>query len=248
MTAIQFESVSKRFQLQEGRTLREFVPALLTGKGWSPPFYALRDVSFSVAHGETFGIIGRNGSGKSTVLKLIAGVMAPTEGEVRVAGRICPLIELGAGFHPDLTGRENLHLNASILGMKSREIEERYDEIVEFAELAEFMEMPVKRYSSGMYIRLGFAIAVHSDPSVLLVDEVLSVGDGPFQEKCLRKMREIQARGVTILLVSHSMELVAQFCHGALLLHEGRVVAEGDTDGVIREYEAMVESVAPTAV
>jgi ABC-type polysaccharide/polyol phosphate transport system ATPase subunit len=247
MTAIQFESVSKRFQLQEGRTIREFVPALLTGKGWSPPFYALRDVSFDVDQGETFGIIGRNGSGKSTVLKLIAGVMAPTEGAVRVAGRICPLIELGAGFHPDLTGRENLHMNASILGMTGREIKERFDEIVEFAELAEFMDMPVKRYSSGMYIRLGFSIAVHSDPNVLLVDEVLSVGDGPFQEKCLRKMREIQARGVTIVLVSHAMGLVDQFCHSALLLHEGRVVAEGETAEVIRQYEGIVSSTAEVA-
>jgi len=163
---------------------------------------------------------------------------------VRVAGRICPLIELGAGFHPDLTGRENLHMNASILGMTGREIKERFDEIVEFAELADFMDMPVKRYSSGMYIRLGFAIAVHSDPNVLLVDEVLSVGDGPFQDKCIRKMREIQARGVTIVLVSHSMALVEQFCHAGLLLHEGKVIAEGETANVIREYEAIV---SPTA-
>src|SRR5206468_1424596 len=163
--------VSKRFQLQEGKTLREFVPALFRGQGWADPFYALRDLSFFLDRGETLGIIGRNGSGKSTILKLIAGVTAPTKGEVRVAGRVSPLIELGAGFHPDLTGRENVHLNASLLGMSGKEIKERYEDIVDYAELREFIDTPVKRYSSGMYMRLAFAVAVHSDPDVLLVDE-----------------------------------------------------------------------------
>src|SRR3990172_3145920 len=149
MKEIELSHVSKRFQLQEGRTLREFLPLLFKGQAWSEPFYALRDVSFSIGRGETVGIIGRNGSGKSTILKLIAGVMAPTEGEVRVAGRVSPLIELGAGFHPDLTGRENVHLNASILGMPARQIRAQFDNIVDFAELWDFIDTPVKRYSSG---------------------------------------------------------------------------------------------------
>lgn len=240
MSAIEFESVSKRFRLQEGHTLREFMPAFLSGRGWSVPFYALDDVSFKVERGETFGIIGRNGSGKSTALKLIAGVMAPTDGEVRVAGRVCPLIELGAGFHPDLTGRENVLLNASILGMSGRQTRSRFEEIVAFSELAEFMDTPVKRYSSGMYIRLGFSIAIHSDPDVLLVDEVLSVGDAPFQEKCVARMREIQSHGVTIVLVTHALPLIESFCHRALLLHGGRVAAEGNPKDVVRQYQETV--------
>ena len=248
MNVIEFESASKRFQLQEGRTLREFMPAFFQGRGWSPPFYALHDVSFNVARGETFGIIGRNGSGKSTALKLIAGVMAPSEGQVRVAGRVSPLIELGAGFHPDLTGHENIFLNASILGMSNREIKARFDEIVAFSELPDFMDTPVKRYSSGMYVRLGFSIAVHSDPDILLVDEILAVGDAPFQDKCLAKMREIQDRGVSIVLVSHALPLVEEFCHRALLLHSGRVMAEGNPQEVVHRYGEIVAQAAELAV
>ena len=180
---IEFWHVSKQFELQEGRTLREFVPALFKGQAYSQPFYALRDVTFYIERGETVGLLGRNGSGKSTALKLIAGVMAPSEGEVKVAGRVSPLIELGAGFHPDLTGRENVHMNASILGMSAREIKERFGNIVDFADLWEFIDTPIKRYSSGMYARLGFSVAVHCRPDILLVDEVLSVGDAFFQEK-----------------------------------------------------------------
>lgn len=233
---IEFRQVSKRFQLEEGRTLREFLPALFRGRGWSEPFYALRDVTFSVCRGETVGIIGRNGSGKSTVLKLIAGVMAPSEGEVRVTGRISPLIELGAGFHQDLTGRENIDLNASILGMSSKEIRERFDEIVHFAELWDFVDTPVKRYSSGMYMRLGFSVAVHSNPQILLVDEVLSVGDSAFQEKCLEKMHDFQERGITIVLVSHSMDLVRKFCQRVLLLEGGRLVGDGSPEEMTERY------------
>ena len=233
---IEFRNVSKRFQLAEGRTLREFVPALLKGQAWSEPFYALRDVSFSVANGETLGIIGRNGSGKSTTLKLIAGVMAPNEGAVFAAGRVSPLIELGAGFHPDLTGRENVHLNASILGMSSREIEEQFHNIVDFAELWEFIDTPVKRYSSGMYVRLGFAVAVHSNPEILLVDEVLSVGDAFFQDKCLAKMHEFQREGVTTVVVSHSTELVATFCERAIWLEHGSIVMQGPATDVVKRY------------
>ncbi len=242
--AIEFARVSKRFQLQEGRTLREFVPAFFSGRGWSPPFYALRDVSFRVDRGETLGIIGRNGSGKSTILKLMAGVTAPSQGEIEVYGRISPLIELGAGFHPDLTGRENVFLNASILGMSRKEARARFDEIISFAELWDFIDTPVKRYSSGMYMRLGFAVAVHSDPDILLVDEVLAVGDASFQEKCLAKMQEFRSRGVTIVLVSHSMTLIQDFCQRALALHGGRVIAEGSPAEVVQRYtEAVTHAV-----
>lgn len=233
---IEFSNVSKRFQLQEGRTLREFVPALLRGRAWSEPFYALRDVSFTMDRGESVALIGRNGSGKSTILKLIAGVTAPTKGEVRVAGRVSPLIELGAGFHPDLTGRENVHLNACLLGMSAREIAAEFESIVDFAELWEFIDTPVKRYSSGMYVRLAFAVAVHSSPEVLLVDEVLAVGDTFFQEKCLEKMRDFQSRGTTIVVVSHDLQLVQEFCERAIWLEHGRIVGEGAAAEVAQQY------------
>ena len=236
MNEIEFSHVSKRFQLQEGRTLREFVPLLFKRQAWSEPFYALRDVSLSIGRGETVGIIGRNGSGKSTILKLIAGVMAPTEGEVRVAGRVSPLIELGAGFHPDLTGRENVHLNASILGMSAKETREQFDNIVSFAELWDFIDTPVKRYSSGMYVRLGFSVAVHSNPDIFLVDEVLSVGDASFQEKCLAKMHEFRDRGTTIVVVSHSMDLVRTFCQRAMILDGGHMVADGSPEETVSFY------------
>ncbi len=244
LNEIEFWHVSKRFQLAEGRSLREFVPALFRGKAFTEPFYALRDVTFQISRGETVGIIGRNGSGKSTALKLMAGVMAPTAGEVRVRGRVSPLIELGAGFHPDLTGRENVHLNGSILGMSSREIDEQFDSIVDFAELREFIDTPVKRYSSGMYVRLGFSVAVHSNPQILLVDEVLSVGDAFFQEKSLAKMHEFKARGVTIVVVSHSVELVTQFCDRAIWLDHGRIMADGPAAEVAQRYKESAHYVA----
>ncbi len=244
---IEFRHVSKRFQLQEGHTLREFMPAFVRGKGWSEPFYALRDVSFSMNRSETVGIIGRNGSGKSTALKLIAGVTAPSEGEVCVAGRVSPLIELGAGFHPDLTGRENVHLNASILGMSGREIKERFGDIVSFAELWEFIDTPVKRYSSGMYVRLAFAVAVHADPEILLVDEVLSVGDAFFQEKCLVKMHEFKEQGTTIVVVSHTLDLIRTFCERAIWLEHGSVRAEGSAADVALHYMETVPQAAAMA-
>lgn len=247
LTEIEFVNVSKRFQLTEGGSLREFVPALFKGRGFTEPFYALRDVSFTISQGETVAIVGRNGSGKSTILKLIAGVMAPTTGDVRVYGRVSPLIELGAGFHPDLTGRENIHLNASILGMSAKEIKQQFQAIVDFAELWDFIDTPVKRYSSGMYIRLGFSVAVHSEPGILLVDEVLSVGDTYFQEKCLSKMHDFQARGTTMVLVSHSMDLVQRFCERALFIHGGRLVDEGPPTKIIDEYMHMFAPPAEVA-
>ena len=239
LAEVEFINVSKRFQLTEGGSLREFLPALFKGRGFTEPFYALRDVSFTIRQGETVGIVGRNGSGKSTILKLIAGVMAPSAGDVRVYGRVSPLIELGAGFHPDLTGRENVHMNASILGMSSKEIKAQFQAIVDFAELWDFIDTPVKRYSSGMYIRLGFAVAVHSNPEILLVDEVLSVGDTYFQEKCLAKMHEFQAKGTTMVLVSHSLDLVQSFCERVLFINGGRLVDEGPPAKIVAEYMHM---------
>lgn len=233
---IEFRNVTKTFLIRDSRSLRELATSVLSGRGLGHEFFALRNVSFSVRHGETVGIIGRNGSGKSTALKLMAGVTAPTEGEVLVVGRVSPLIELGAGFHPDLTGRENVHLNASILGMSSREIEDQYESIVAFAELEEFIDTPVKRYSSGMYGRLGFAVAVHSNPDLLLVDEVLSVGDAFFQEKCLERMREFKASGMTIVLVSHSPALISEFCDRAIWLDHGHLLREGRAEDVVAEY------------
>ncbi len=239
--AVRFERVSKRYRRQEGVTLKEFVPALLRGRGWAPPFYAIRDVSFSLRHGETLGIIGLNGSGKTTILRLIAGVTAPTSGEVWVAGRVSPLLALGAGFHPDLSGGENVFLNAAILGMTNREVRERFDEIVTFADLWDFVDTPVKRYSSGMFLRLAFSVAVHSDPNILLLDEALAVGDAPFQRKCFEKMLAFQQQGVTIVFVSHALEPVRSFCHRVLLLEEGHVVMEGRADSVVQEYRSLVE-------
>ena len=242
---IEFRDVSKRFSLTEGRTLREFVPLLFRGRAFSEPFYALRNVTFNIAKGQTVGIIGRNGSGKSTALKLIAGVMAPSEGDIFVRGRVSPLIELGAGFHPDLTGRENVFLNASILGMSTQEIKGEFQAIVDYAELWDFIDTPVKRYSSGMYMRLGFAVAIHSSPEILLIDEVLSVGDAHFQEKCMAKMHEFQARGTTIVFVSHGLDAVKRFCDRVILLDGGRLIDDGDPGGVVQRYMEIVSESSP---
>lgn len=247
-TAIAFCNVSKRFQLKEGHTLKEFLTACLRGRGWSAPFYALRNINFSIQRGETVGIIGRNGSGKSTILKLIAGVMAPSEGQVHVFGRVSPLIELGAGFHPDLTGRENIFLNGSILGLSDKEIRARFPAIVDFAELWDFIDTPVKRYSSGMYMRLAFAVAAFSDPDILLVDEVLAVGDAAFKEKCLAKMDEFQAQGATIVFVSHDLPEVQRFCHRVVLLDSGQIVAEGAPVEMVRQYEERTSHAGAGAV
>lgn len=237
---IEFRNVTKSFALAEGRTLREFFQGVLRGKAFGEEFHALSDVTFSIDQGETVGIVGRNGSGKSTALKLIAGVSAPTSGTVLISGRVSPLIELGAGFHPDLTGRENIHLNASILGMTAKETAEQFDAIVEFAELQEFIDTPVKRYSSGMYMRLGFSVAIHSSPDILLVDEVLAVGDTFFQEKCVAKMHEFQAQGVTIVLVSHVPTMITKFCDRAIWLEHGRIQAEGPARHVVDQYTHMM--------
>ena len=205
-------------------------------------FQALDDVSFNVPKGSTFAVIGRNGSGKSTALKLVAGITKPTSGTVNVDGRISALIELGAGFHPEISGRENVFINGIMLGLTKREITQRFDEIVEFAELKDFIDAPVKTYSSGMYMRLGFAVAIHVDPDVLLVDEVLAVGDEGFTHKCLDKFAEFKRRGKTILLVTHSLGLVERFCDDAVWLDHGRKLSEGDPKRVIGAYLIDVES------
>jgi ABC-type polysaccharide/polyol phosphate transport system ATPase subunit len=199
-------------------------------------FEALKGVSFDVPQGRTYGIVGRNGSGKSTMLKLIAGIGKPTSGTVRVNGRISALIELGAGFHPEISGRENVYINGLMLGLSRREISQRFDEIVRFAELEDFIDAPVKTYSSGMYMRLGFAVAINVDPDVLLVDEVLAVGDEAFTHKCLDKFAEFRRRGRTVLLVTHSLDLVTKFCDEALWLDAGIAKAEGDPKRVVDAY------------
>ena len=199
-------------------------------------FWALQDVSFSVRRGEAFGIIGANGAGKSTILKLLTGIMRPTKGSIRVAGRISALIEVSAGFHHDLTGRENIYLNATILGMTKEDIKRRFDAIVDFSGLEEFIDTPVKRYSSGMFARLGFSVAAHVDPDVLLVDEVLSVGDYLFQRKCIERMNSVIASGATVVFVSHNLRAVSNLCQRSLLLEKGRVQMVGPTADVIRTY------------
>ena len=204
-------------------------------------FPALRGVTFSVPKGCTYGIIGRNGSGKSTLLKCVAGITRPNDGTVHVDGRISALIELGAGFHPEISGRENVFINGIMLGLTKREIQQRFDEIVEFAELEDFIDAPVKTYSSGMYMRLGFAVAVHVDPDVLLIDEVLAVGDQSFTVKCLDKFAEFRRRNKTILLVTHSLDLVEKFCDRALWLDKGKTLAEGEPKRVVASYLIDVE-------
>jgi len=200
-------------------------------------FLALNDISFDVKQGEIVGIIGRNGAGKSTLLKIISRVTAPTKGTIKIKGRVASLLEVGTGFHPELTGRENIFLNGAILGMHTCDLEQKFDEIVKFAEIHKFIDTPVKRYSSGMYVRLAFAVAAHLDPEILIVDEVLAVGDLPFQKKCLGKMREVsQEEGRTVIFVSHNMDAIRNLCTRAMLLHEGKVLMDGSTDETIGKY------------
>jgi ABC-type polysaccharide/polyol phosphate transport system ATPase subunit len=245
--AIELVDVTKVYRRYSGRQFATLKSALLQRSILrdlrpSETFPALTGVSFTVPKGTTYGVIGRNGSGKSSALKLVAGITKPTSGRVNVEGRISALIELGAGFHPEISGRENVFINGIMLGLSKREIQERFDEIVDFAELREFIDAPVKTYSSGMYMRLGFAVAIHVDPDVLLVDEVLAVGDEGFTHKCLDKFSEFRRRGKTILLVTHSLNLVERFCDEALWLDAGRVQAVGDPKRVVGAYLTAVET------
>jgi lipopolysaccharide transport system ATP-binding protein len=245
--AIRFDHVSKRFRRGERfDSLRDLVPALARRALGRPAarskadreFWALKDICLEVGQGETLGVIGHNGAGKSTMLKHLAGIMVPTKGHIDVDGRLSALIEVGAGFHQDLTGRENVFLNGVILGMARAEVARKFDEIVEFAGLADFIDTPVKRYSSGMYARLGFSVAAHLDPDILVIDEVLSVGDFIFQQKSLQKMRQIASGGATVLFVSHNLKAVSDLCARTVLLDAGVIVADGPTSEVIQTYLA----------
>lgn len=251
--AIQFEHVSKRYRIGKGRTsLREAIAGLphrlvghrRSGSLDSDELWALRDVSFQLQPGETLGIIGANGAGKTTVLKLLSGITRPTEGRISVAGRIGALIELGAGFHPDLTGRENIYLNGTILGLRRKEVDALRDKMVEFSGLTRFIDTPVKRYSSGMYARLAFSVAAHTHADILLVDEVLSVGDTAFQAKCVERMKEMQQQGTTIVFVSHNLMAVSGLCQKGLLIHQGRAQVFGPTETAIRAYTDIVHAVS----
>lgn len=210
--------------------------------------WALRDVSFTVQQGEVLGIIGKNGAGKSTLLKILSRVTAPTTGKIKVKGRVASLLEVGTGFHPDLTGRENVYLNGAILGMNRKEIARKFDEIVDFAEVEKFIDTPVKRYSSGMYVRLAFAVAAHLDPEILVVDEVLAVGDARFQKKCLGKMGDVAKEGRTVLFVSHNMAAVSSLCSQCLLLDKGQVETSGETGSVINSYLAATDNMSLTSL
>ena len=232
--AIEVEGVSKRFRLfrEKPSSLKQ---RLLSGHTRSEDFWALRDVTFNVEAGSSVGLIGHNGSGKTTLLKCVAGILRPTDGVIRYGGRVAALLELGAGFHPELTGKENVYLNASFLGRSRKQTDAVYDDIVAFAELEDFMENQVKFYSSGMLVRLGFAVAVHVDPDILLIDEVLAVGDEAFQAKCLDKIRAFQTEGRTIVLVTHALDTVVTVCDRAVMLERGRVHAQGVPVDVVTE-------------
>ena len=218
-----FKKISKSYSVQK-----------LFGR--AEAFWALRNISFEAKGGETLGIIGPNGAGKTTILKLIANVTEPTAGELEVRGRLVPLIELNAGFHSELSGRENIYMNASILGLSRREVKQKFDQIVSFAGLEEFIDQPIKKYSSGMFARLGFSVAVHCDPEVLLIDEVLAVGDVQYQKMCTDKIREFQKKGILILLVSHNMQLVRDLCSRVILLRKGEVESAGTPEEVLSRY------------
>lgn len=229
--------VRKTFQIKHTSSFKETFIARLKGKELTTGFNALNDVSFEVHEGESVALIGRNGSGKSTALKLISGVMEPDSGFVRTRGRVGGLIEVGAGFHPDLTGRENVYLNAAILGMSKEETDEKFDEIVAFAEVGEFIDTEIKRYSSGMHARLGFAVAVHTNIDVLLVDEVLSVGDAAFRKKCDDKILEFKKLGKTMFIVSHSASTVSRLCDRGIVLKNGEVAFDGPVDEALKVHE-----------
>ncbi len=250
--ALRMDHVYKRFSRGERHdSLRDLIPAMtrrLLRRGSRPvalkeqEFWALQDINFEIKKGESIGIIGHNGAGKSTMLKHLSGLMRPTSGKIEVNGRLSALIEVGAGFHQDLTGRENVFLNGSILGMSRAEIRRKFDEIVDFSGLKEFIDTPVKRYSSGMYARLGFAVAAHMEPDVLIIDEVLSVGDFVFQAKGVEKMRSVLKGGATVIFVSHNLRAVADLCSRTMLLRKGQIIDDGPTSKVIHTYMEQIRT------
>lgn len=237
-TFIEVENVSKRFTLRHNRSLKELAVAAIRRKDLSDMFLALDGVSFAVEEGETVALLGFNGSGKSTLLKLISGVLTPDVGRVRTRGRVAGLIEVGAGFHPDLTGRENVYLNGAILGMSQAQIAAAFDDIIEFSEIERFIDTEVKFYSSGMFLRLAFSVAVHSDPEVFLIDEILAVGDEPFQRKCLDRIRALKREGRTLIIVSHDLDMVAQLCERGILLENGKLTADRPAGEVVERMRA----------
>lgn len=236
------DDVAKRFVVRKDTSLKERIVAFGRGAQHREEFWALRGVSLEIEAGTTIGLIGHNGSGKSTLLKVIGGIIQPTDGTVRRRGRLAALLELGAGFHPDLTGRENVFLNAAVLGLSREETEREFDAIVEFSGIGDFIDTQVKFYSSGMYVRLAFAVAVHTDPDILLVDEVLAVGDEAFQRKCLDKIRTFQTEGRTIIIVSHSLGQITELCDRAVLLERGQVDFDGDPTVAVARFRDLLES------
>ncbi|MEJ7650318.1 MAG: ABC transporter ATP-binding protein [Nakamurella sp.] len=240
---VRVADVSKRFVIRKDKSLKERMVNFGRSQQHKDDFWALSNVDLEIKAGSTVGLIGPNGSGKSTLLKMIGGILQPTSGTVEHRGRIAALLELGAGFHPDLTGRENVYLNASILGLSNAQTESYFDEIVEFSGIEKFIDTQVKFYSSGMYVRLAFSVAVHVDPEILLVDEVLSVGDEPFQRKCMDKIRRFQEEGRTIILVTHSLDQVADICDHAVLLEGGKVIVDGDPVDALRHLRADFDAI-----
>lgn len=253
--AIQIQNISKQYQiglLQEKHdTLRDAIVASISNivprKGQSnhkKKIWALKDISFDVQVGEVIGVIGKNGAGKSTLLKILSRITEPTSGRAIINGRVGSLLEVATGFHPELTGRENIYLNGAILGMSRQEINRKFDAIVDFAEIEKFLDTPVKRYSSGMYVRLAFAVAAHLEPEILLIDEVLAVGDAEFQKKCLGKMSDVAREGRTILFVSHDMSAIQRLCHRTALLETGKLKAIGETDQIVNTYFSLFTRMA----
>lgn len=229
------DDIRKTFRLRHTHSIKETFVAAVRRKPLTTEFHALDGVSFEIAEGEAVALLGFNGSGKSTTLKMISGVLRPDSGQVLTRGRVAGLIEVGAGFHPDLSGRENIFLNAAILGMSKKETEDRFDEIVAFSEIEQFIDTEVKHYSSGMFLRLAFSVAIHTEVEILLIDEILSVGDEPFQQKCLARIRELHAAGKTLVVVSHDLDMVSDLCDRGIFLRDGKVQFDGlSADAVAR--------------
>lgn len=242
-TVVEIADLSKHFVIHKEKSLKERVVNFGRSRKHREDFWALRGIDLEIESGTTLGLIGPNGSGKSTLLKMVGGILQPDTGSVKIRGRLAALLELGAGFHPDLTGRENVYLNASILGLSKTQIGRYFDAIVDFSGIEDFIDTQVKFYSSGMYVRLAFAVAVHVDPDILLVDEVLAVGDEPFQRKCLERIRQFQAEGRTIVMVTHGLDQVAEFCDRAVVLEKGRIVTDGTPREALRTLRADFEEV-----